>query len=173
MTLELGDDAATLWAAEREDGVATLGTLEEVLVAVVDDDEWRAEAVAALRRQLAVPSMRGNLLLSRGAAPMFHASPATNRASIARHGLDPVRMTGRGVAGSEEPEWPGTFLCHDLEGARRFAELARGPADLWQVDVAGLWLEGAPAASDGADDIWAICCAPLGPERVALVEPAA
>lgn len=81
-------------------------------------------------------------------------------------------MTQPGVAGAVEPEWPGTFLSDTLDGARWFAEMARGPADVWRVDVRGLWLEGAPAAGDGADEGWAICCAPLGPERVTLVEPA-
>jgi hypothetical protein len=45
-----------------------------------------------------------------------------------------------------------------------------GPADIWRVQVDGLWLEGDPAASGGGDYDWLISPEPLPAERVALYE---
>jgi hypothetical protein len=102
---------------------------------------------------------------------MFHASRSVNRESIARHGLDWRRMSGPGIAGSDEPEWPGVFLCSELESARWFGSMSgAGPADIWCVRVDGLWLESDPSASGGFDDGWMIAAGPIPPEDVVLQE---
>jgi hypothetical protein len=115
---------------------------------------------------------RSLLLVKRASGWMFHASRSPNRDSIARHGLDWRRMDRPGIAGSVEPEWPGVFLCASLESARWFAGMPRpGPADIWRVQVDGLWLEGDPGASGGGDDDWMISPEPIPPEQLKSQRP--
>jgi hypothetical protein len=76
-----------------------------------------------------------------------------------------------GIAGSTRAEWPGVFLCSELESARWFAQMARpGRADIWRVRVDSLWLEGDPGASGSGDDDWMIAIEPIPAEDVALLE---
>jgi hypothetical protein len=127
--------------------------------------------VAAIGREVKTGTRRSLLLVKRASGWMFHASRSPNRDSIARHGLDWRRMDRPGIAGSVEPEWPGVFLCASLESARWFAGMPRpGPADIWRVQVDGLWLEGDPGASGGGDDDWMISPEPIPPEQLTLHE---
>jgi hypothetical protein len=161
------------WFGEVPDGTA-MGSSQTVVADCAGagvDPEWVDAVVEAIRRELEVGSCRTDLLVKRGSGWMFHASRSINRDSIARHGLDWRRMTGRGIAGNEQPEWPGVFLCADLEGAQWFAAMpGAGPADIWRVRVDGLWLEGDPGASGGADDGWMIAARPIPPEDLTLHE---
>jgi putative transposase len=74
--------------------------------------------VEAIRREVQAGSSRTELLVKRGSGLDVHASRSINRDSIARHGLDWRRMTGRGIVGNEQPERPGVFVCADLERAQ-------------------------------------------------------
>ena len=68
---------------------------------------------------------------------MFHVTSRTNRGSIQSHGLDWTRMgDARGIAGSDEAEESGCFLCRDEAEAEWFARFtAPGtPLDIWAVD---------------------------------------
>jgi len=70
-------------------------------------------------------------------ATFFHVTPATNRDSIRRHGLD-WRLGGGGIAGSREPEKPGVFLARDEAEADFFIRIGerRFPAlDLWEITL--------------------------------------
>jgi hypothetical protein len=90
--------------------------------------------------------------------------------SIMRHGRDWRRMAGGGIAGSIEAEWPGVFLCADLEDADFFAGMGRRDlVDIWAVELDGFWLEGDPGAGGGGGDNWMICPEPIAPSRVRLV----
>jgi hypothetical protein len=70
-------------------------------------------------------------------AIFFHVTPAANRDSILRHGLD-WRLGGGGIAGSREPEKPGVFLARDEHEADFFIQMGerRFPAlDLWEITL--------------------------------------
>jgi hypothetical protein len=171
--LEALDDDGEDWYGEGPGGVAA-GALEAVIAACAapaTDAEWIGAVVAAVQRTLAARAQRAGLLVKRGSGYMFHASRSVNRESIARHGLDWRRMSGPGIAGSDEPEWAGIFLSSELESARWFASMSgAGPADIWRVRVDGLWLESDPNSSSGLDDLWMIAAAPIPPEDVVLHE---
>jgi hypothetical protein len=162
--LEQLDQAGAEWFGEGPGGAA-VGALATVLSSAAGDQadpEWLEAVRRAIEREVEVATRRSALLVKRGEGWMFHASRSENRESIARHGLDWRHMTASGIAGSSRPEWPGVFLCSDLESARWFAQMARpGPADIWRVRVDGLWLEGDPGASGGADDGWMIAGEPI------------
>jgi hypothetical protein len=161
------------WFGEGPGGIA-MGDLETVIggcAAAQADPDWVAAVVGALGREVVVGRRRSLLLVKRGSGWMFHASPAENRDSIARHGLDWSRMTGSGIAGSSAPEWPGVFLCSDLDSARWFATMpGQARADIWRVRVDGIWLEGDPGASGGGDDDWMIAPEPIPPTQLSLHE---
>jgi hypothetical protein len=133
------------------------------------DPMWIRATVDALHRHPHVPPYL--LVKQRNGETMFHASRSANRESIRRHGLDWRRMVEPGVAGNAEPEWAGIHLCDTLESARWFAMMA-GPrrADIWRVDVDGLWLEGDPSASGGMDDGWMISAVPIPAAAIKLLE---
>jgi hypothetical protein len=68
-------------------------------------------------------------------AVFFHVSPAANRDSISRHGLD-WRRGGGGIAGSLAPEQQGVFLARDRSEADFFIRMGDGrfaALDLWEV----------------------------------------
>jgi hypothetical protein len=68
-------------------------------------------------------------------AIFFHVTPAANRNSMRRHGLD-WRLGGGGIAGRREPEKPGVFLARDEHEADFFIRMGerRFPAlDLWEI----------------------------------------
>jgi hypothetical protein len=172
--LEQLDDAGREWFGDGPSGQA-IGWLGHVLAACADPDverDWIEAVVAALEREVALGrTERSMLLVKRGEGVMYHASRSANRDSIARHGLDWRLMSASpGIAGSAEAEWPGIFLCTDLEGALFFAGMpGPGPADVWSARVDGLWLEGAPDADGGGSDDWMIALQPIGPDRIELV----
>ncbi|MFY9890632.1 MAG: hypothetical protein WAK71_20105 [Streptosporangiaceae bacterium] len=67
---------------------------------------------------------------------LFHVSSAANRDSIRRHGLDWTRMGAAcGIAGSQEPEVEGIFLCRDEWEVAWFVQMNNtgGPVDVWAV----------------------------------------
>lgn len=171
--LEQLDDRGHDWFAEGPAGVAA-GELRAVIAEAAaegTDAEWIDAVAAAIGRELLVGIRRSTLLVKRGEGLMFHASPSENRDSIRRHGLDWRRTSTLGVAGSAEPEWPGIFLCSDMESAEWFAGMSRArTADIWSVRVDGIWLEGAPDADGGGGDDWMIAPEPIGPDRVELIE---
>jgi hypothetical protein len=172
--LEQLDDAGLDWFAvgpARE----SIGALAEVLAAAIGaggDAEWIAAVIAAIERELALSATeRSQLLVIRATGTWFHATFAENRESIMRHGLDWRLMAGPGIAGSIEAEWPGVFLCADLEDAHWFAEMGRRDlVDIWAVELDGVWLEGAPGASGGGAGNWMICPQPIAPSSLRLVE---
>jgi hypothetical protein len=161
------------WFGDGPRGTAMgpLATVVASCVAAETDPAWIGAVVGAIGREITVGLRRSLLLVQRGTGWMFHASGSSNRDSIARHGLDWRRMTGSGIAGSSSPEWPGVFLCSDLESAQWFATMP-GPAtsDIWRVRVDGIWLEGDPGASDGGDDCWMIAPEPIPAENLSLHE---
>jgi hypothetical protein len=167
--LEQLDAAGDEWFGERESATA-MGSLRDVLEAVCADadPEWRDVVLLAVAGDREARVGRAGLVVSRGVGSRFHASPVSNRDSIAEHGLDWRRMAGRGVAGNTEPEWPGVFLVDHLDGAAWFADMAGGDADVWEVVVDGLWLVSDPNASGGLEDGWAIAPGAIGPDRVRL-----
>ena len=145
--LEQLDDAGREWFGDGPSGQA-IGWLGHVLAACADPDverDWIEAVVAALEREVALGrTERSMLLVKRGEGVMYHASRSANRDSIARHGLDWRLMSASpGIAGSAEAEWPGIFLCTDLEGA--------------------------PDADGGGSDDWMIAPQPIGPDRIELV----
>jgi hypothetical protein len=171
------DPAGTIAAAREAGGSRrAFGRPEEVITAVSGrpvDDPWVRAVCAALARERTWThgGRRWMLLVKLGEGTMFHATAAANRDSIRRNGLDWQRMDAAfGIAGSQEPELPGIFLCATREDARFFTDMARAPSDIWQVRVDGLWLEGDPGASGGGDDIWMILPEPVGPDRLKLID---
>jgi hypothetical protein len=100
----------------------------------------------------------------------YHVSPATNRESIRRFGLDwrrmPATVAGIALGHPGRPEQEGIFLTHgdDVGEALFFVRMGGGrEIDVWEVDVAGLALEAGP-------DGWLLCRATIDPQRVKLVE---
>src|SRR4051794_22333523 len=73
---------------------------------------------------------------------VFHVSPAVNRESIARFGLDPKYMgAALGIAGSPEPEEAGVFVARDIDEIVWFFQMGEGrhPAlDIWEVTSMGI-----------------------------------
>jgi len=173
LDLEALDAAGEDWFGDGPGGAAA-GALDTVIAACSvagTDPEWAAAVAGAIHRAFTAGEARPMLVVKRGGGWMFHASRAANRESIARHGLDWRRMARPGIAGNDEPEGAGVFLCADLESARWFASMPRpGPADIWRVRVDGLWLESDPNASGGADDAWMIAAQPISAEDVALCQ---
>jgi hypothetical protein len=170
--LEQLDEAGLAWFAVAAGDA--IGALAEVLPAAVGSGgnaDWIAAVIAAIDRELAMGRpQRSELLVTRATGTWFHATFTVNRESIMRHGLDWRRMTGPGIAGSTEAEWPGVFLCSDLEDAHWFAGMGRrGLVDIWAVELDGVWLEGDPGSNGGGGDNWMICPEPISPRRVRLV----
>jgi hypothetical protein len=168
--LEVGEG----WSATGPGG-AFRGTLSEVLhgsAASGSDAEWTEAVIAAIERELIIGIRRQSLLVWRASGRWFHATRSENRESIRRFGLDWRRMgAAPGIAGSTEPEWAGLFLCSSIASARWFARMPRdGLTDIWAARLDGVWLEGAPDASGGADRDWAICPEPIAPDRLELIE---
>lgn len=103
----------------------------------------------------------------------FHATFASNRDSIRRHGLDHRRMAGRGIAGSTAPEAAGIFLGSDLDDAHWFAHMGsrQGRVDIWAVELKDEWRVSDANAGGGLDDeSWMICPTAIPPEQLTLVE---
>jgi hypothetical protein len=125
------------------------------------DDPWIIAATAALAREhdRGWRSRRMMLQVQRGKGGMFHVTSAANRESIAQHGLDWRRMTGRGVAGSIRPELPAVFLCEGEFEIGFFLNMARGESDVWAVWVDDLWLESGPVG-------WWVVPEPIPPDRL-------
>jgi hypothetical protein len=172
--LEQLDDAGVEWFAVGPAGEA-IGALADVLPAAIGgggNADWIAAVIAAIEREPeAGGHRRSQLLVICASGTWFHATFAENRESIMRHGLDWRRMAGGGIVGSVEPEWPGGFLCSELEDAHWFAEMrCRDLVDIWGVELDGVWLEGDPGASGGGADNWMICPEPIAPSRLRLVE---
>lgn len=65
-----------------------------------------------------------------------------------------------GIAGSARPELEAVFLDH-VESVKFFTGMSRQPCDVWEVDVAGLWIE--------MHDNWLIHRSPIPPERLRLI----
>jgi hypothetical protein len=68
---------------------------------------------------------------------LFHVTSVLNRESILAHGLDWTRMgAARGIAGSDQPEEAGVFLCRNETEAHWFVAMNNtgGPVDVWAVD---------------------------------------
>jgi len=66
----------------------------------------------------------------------------------------------RGIAGSDQPELEAVFLDH-LEGIDFFTGMSRQPCDVWEVDVAGLWIE--------MHEQWLIHRSSIPPDRLRLI----
>ena len=68
---------------------------------------------------------------------MFHVTSSNNRLSIRENGLD-WRLMGasRGIAGSDDPEQEGCFLCQSEFEVDWFVDMNNtdGPVDVWAVD---------------------------------------
>lgn len=168
--VELDRDAGT-WGGSREGTPDVFGTAAEVLAALSSrpaGDRWAAEVAAALDREdrwgLAGGWRRPVLEVFQGTGQMFHVTATANRESIRRHGLDWRRMGAvPGIAGSTRPELPAVFACDEREDISFFLDIARTPADVWAIDVRGLWAENGP-------DGWWIISRPIGPDRLTLAE---
>ena len=165
------DREAGVWGGSRVGVPDAFGTIRQVLAALSSrpgDDRWVAEVASALDRERGwgIPGgwRRPGLEGFEGNSPMFHATATANRESIRRHGLDWRRMgAAPGIAGSTRPELPAVFLCDSREDVSFFLRMARAPADVWTVDVGGLWVETGP-------DGWWIISQPVGPERLTLAD---
>jgi hypothetical protein len=172
--LEQLDHAGSEWLGIGPGGEATGELLDVLATAAADgtDPAWTRAVADALQRELAVGERRPNLLVKRGAGVWYHATFAANRDSIQRRGLDWQFMNGHGIAGSTAPEWPGIFLSASIEDARFFVRIGarRGPIDIWEVQLEGQWLEGAPDSDGGGGDNWMICTAPIPRKRIRLLE---
>jgi hypothetical protein len=163
------DPGAGLWGGSREGRPDAFGTVGEVLAALSPgpgDDLWAGEVAAALDREGRWGSAGGwrrpVLEVFRGTGQMFHVTAAANRDSIRWHGLDWRRMgAAPGIAGSTSPELPAVFACGERDDVSFFLNMARTPADVWAIDMAGLWAENGPGG-------WWIICQPIGPERLVL-----
>jgi hypothetical protein len=160
-----------VWGGSRIGVPDAFGTVSQVLAALSSrpgDDPWVAEVASALDRQRGwgfVDDWRRPVLeVFQGTRPMFHATAAANRESIRRHGLDWRRMgAAPGIAGSTRPELPAVFVCDSKEDVSFFLHMARTSADVWMVDVGGLWVETGPGG-------WWIISRPIGPRRLTLAE---
>jgi hypothetical protein len=78
------------WFGEGPGGTL-VGGLEDVVPGCAGagmDPGWIGAVIAAIRRDVEAGCRRWMLLVKRGSGQMFHASRATNRASISRQGLD-------------------------------------------------------------------------------------
>jgi len=175
---ELSADGTVCGAHRVPTGTFAFGSALDVIAATADSAPtgWVSAVCAALARELSWETewgtgRRSMLLVVRGTGTMFHVSPSANRESILAHGLD-WRLMGeeRGIAGSVAPELPANFLCASPEDAEFFLGMARMPADLWAVDVAGMWLEGDPGSSGGGGANWLLLPEPLPPGRLRLLE---
>jgi hypothetical protein len=168
--VELDRDAGA-WGGSREGRPDSFGTAAEVLAALtsrLSDDPWVTEVVAALDREsrwgFADGWRRPVLEVFQGTGHMLHITAVANRESVRRHGLDWRRMgAAAGIAGSTRPELPAVFVCDEIEDISFFLNIARTPADVWAIDVAGMWVESGP-------DGWWIISRPIGPERLTLVQ---
>jgi hypothetical protein len=168
--VELDQDSG-VWGGSRVGVPDAFGTVSQVLAALSSrpgDDPWVAEVASALDRERGwgIPGdwRRPILEVFQGNRPMFHATATANRESIRRHGLDWRRMgAAPGIAGSTRPELPAVFVCDSREDVSFFLHMTRTPADVWTVDVGGLWVETGP-------DGWWIISQPIGPERLTLAE---
>jgi hypothetical protein len=72
-----------------------------------------------------------------GRETWFHVSSIANRESIRTYGLDWDRMgAARGIAGSEQPEAEGVFLCRNQSDVDFMLHINNtgGPVDIWAVD---------------------------------------
>ncbi len=165
--------AGAAWVGDGPGGRAT-GDLRTVLVHCAADTVepgWIDAVLAAIAEEHAQAQRRLNLVVERGSGWRYHATPSANRASIAEHGLDWRRMTRPGIASSPVAEWSGIFLGVDREAVSLFVDiLACVPTDVWRVRVDGLWLEGDPGSSGGADTYWAIARQPIPASDLVLVE---
>jgi hypothetical protein len=172
--IEQLDDGGREWLAVGPSGKCT-GGLECALGAAAGtqaDARWIGAVAEAIRREIVVGERRSQLLVKRGTGLWFHATFASNRESINRHGLDWRYMSGPGIAGSVTAEWPGIFLCDSLEAAEFFAMIGshRGLVDIWETELEGQWLEGAPASDGGGGEDWMICPEPIGRKRIRLAK---
>lgn len=166
--------AADECVATAPDGSEHVGTLREVLAAAsghVADADWVEAAAAALERERTWTrtGRRGMLMVARGDGVRYHASPSRNRASIERHGLDWRRMVPPGIAGSTEPEAPGIYVAEEFDDMPWFIGFREEPCDVWEVDVDGLWLEGAAESDGGGSLHWAIVSEPIPTSRLRLL----
>jgi hypothetical protein len=168
--VELDRDAGT-WGGSRAGTPDAFGTAAEVVAALSSrpaGDPWAAEVAAALDREsrwgLADGWRRPVLEVFRGTGQVFHVTATANRESIRTHGLDWRRMgAAPGIAGSTRPELPSVFACDEREDIDFFLNMARTPADVWAIDVGGLWAENGP-------DGWWIIAQHIGPDRLTLAE---
>jgi hypothetical protein len=173
-SVELEELAAEECIATGPDGVEHVGGLREVLAAAaghVEDEGWVEAVAAAIERERlwTHTGRRSMLCVARGSGERFHASPSRNRASIERHGLDWRHMVPPGIAGSLEAEAPGIFLAEEFWDMAWFIGFRDEPCDVWEVDVGGLWLEGAAESSGGGSLHWALVCEPIPPSRLRLL----
>ena len=70
-------------------------------------------------------------------------------------------MTGRGIAGSREPEAAGVFVCPDEFDAQFFTRFADEPVDMWSFDAD----ESALVATDSG---YSYLPGAVAPERLTL-----
>jgi len=169
VSLDEFDDAGLLSGARwLTRGRHAFGAADEVLSAVVEDeaeDAWVQAIVRALKAKRAWTrrSRRPFLEVWKGNGELVHLTAAANRESIRRWGLDWSRMgKACGIAGSVLPELPAIFL-DTMDSVGFFKMMAKEPVDLWAVDVTELWVENGP-------DGWFIHQAPIGPDRLRLLE---
>lgn len=171
---EFSSDGAICAALQVPYGVYAFGDAGQVIIATAGlaPPGWGDAVCSALNRERAWErKRRSQLLVVRGSGLAFHVSSSANRRSILAHGLDWRHMGQEaGVAGSRTPELPANFLCTTRADAEFFLQMARGPADLWAVDVTGLWLEGDPGADGGAGANWLLVAESVAPERLRLIE---
>jgi hypothetical protein len=169
------DDEAGVWAGAFPGCPDAYGSAGEVLAALASrplDDPWVCEVVAALGRDrewatlwgAGTGRLRRHLQIVRGRGTRVHATAAANRESIDRHGLDWKRMgLARGLAGNTRPELPAIFVCEDLNDMSFLLQhVVKVPADVWSVDVDGIWLENAPHG-------WQLISHPVARERLTLL----
>jgi hypothetical protein len=139
--LEQVDSRGQEWLGEGPGGDAWggLGAVLEACTPTGSGSDWIRAVVGAIERELVTGVRRSILLVRRGEGVWFHVSFASNRDSIREHGLDWRRMTSRGIAGSTRPEWPGVYLCAELEDAGFFVQMGarRERVDIWAVELEG------------------------------------
>jgi hypothetical protein len=169
------DDEAGVWAGALPGCPDAYGSAGDVLAALTSrplDDPWVREVAAALARDrewatlwgAGTGRLRQHLEIVRGRGTRVHATAAVNRESIDRHGLDWNRMgPAQGLAGNTGPELPAIFVCKDLDDVSFLLQhVAKVPADIWSVDVDGIWLENAPNG-------WQLISHPVARERLTLL----